>query len=89
MAGLYDIVDALSAMRGELRAAGDEAEKTTAKVRETNKARAEGRNVQAGIASNDVTVTSLGATASSLGDPRDATNQAARMVAAIQNATGR
>ena len=45
--------------------------------------------VQAGIANNGVTVTNLGATASSLGDPRDATEQAARMVAAIQNATGR
>lgn len=83
MPGLYDVVDALSAMRDELRATGEEAERTTAKVKETNKAR------QAGLANSDVTVTSLGATATSLGDPRNATDQAARMVAAIEAATRR
>ena len=44
---------------------------------------------QAGLANSDVTVTSLGATATSLGDPRNATDQAARMVAAIEAATRR
>jgi len=88
MASLYDVVDALSAMRSEMKAVGDEADRTAAKVKDAAKVTA----TTGGMSSDDGSnpgVRSLGASSTSLGSPGDAEDMAARMVAALDKAARR
>lgn len=86
MGSLYDVVAGLSAMRDEIKKMSADAVETTEKVREMNEAR--GEETTAGKTSQPSSpATSIGAT--SLGNPRDASDQAARMYAAIEAAKRR
>lgn len=89
MASVYDAVEALKIMGAELQALGIEAEKTTAKVRETNRAR-EGESTTGGMSSNTggsgVGVSVSSSSGDALGDPRNSVDSAMRMNAAIQAA---
>ena len=87
MASLYDMVTAFQRLGASLREAGNEAEQAAGKVRELRTE--EAKSTTSGITSGASGGGSLSAESSYLGDPRDATNQAARMIAAINNATGR
>lgn len=80
MASIYDMVQAFQQLGETLRATGDEA------VRQVERVRA--AETTAGMTSGSAGG-SLSTTATDLGDPRDATEQAARMIASIRNATGR
>lgn len=83
MASLYDMADALKEIGAQLRAAGAEAEKTTTKIKEKNAV-----ETHAGISSGSHGG-SLSVSSTDLGDPRDAEEQAARMIASIRDATRR
>lgn len=84
MASIYDMVAAFQQLGETLKSVGDEAVQTTVKVKEASKA----VETHAGMTSESKGGV-LGSTATDLGDPRDATEQAARMIASIRNATGR
>ena len=84
MASIYDMVQAYMKLGESIRAVVDEAESTTAKVKETGRATETTSRIQ-----NESSGGSLGVSSSDLGDPRDAEGQAARMIASIRNATGR
>ena len=81
MASVYDAVEALQVMGLALKAMGEEADKTKAKVRE-----AKAESTTAGMTKQGTgpTVESIGASYG--GDPRDASDSAMRMNAAIQAA---
>lgn len=78
---LYDIVAVLQQMGLEMKALGEEAVKTTVKVKE-----AKAESTTAGISKQGTgaSVESIGASYG--GDPRDAADSAMRMNAAIQAA---
>jgi len=80
MASVYDVVDALGVMGAALKAVGTEAEVAATKIREA-------KNTTSGMTSQGGSTTSVGST--SLGDPRDAEDQAARIHAAIEAAKRR
>jgi len=81
MASVYDVVDALHAMGLEMKAIGVEAEKTAVKVKEAMETTSGMPKAGAGATAT------VGST--SLGDPRNAEDQAARIHAAIEAAKRR
>lgn len=85
MASVYDAVAALQVMGLELKALGDEAERTTGKAREAARAVEEGRKTESGITS-DPTSTIEQISTTSLGDAGNAENQMIKLYQAIEAA---
>lgn len=88
MASLYDMVEAFQQLGLAMRAAGDEAVKTTEKVKEA------ARTVETagGMTRNQGGtggVNALGSETTALGSPGNAEDMAARMVAALDKAARR
>ena len=86
MPGLTDVAEMI-------RGIGVAAQLTASEVREARTevdrlGEAQGKSTTAGI-SKGSSGGSLSIESADLGDPRDATEQAARMIASIRNATGR
>lgn len=80
MASIYDMVQAFQQLGLQIRAVGDEAVQQAERVKAAE--------TKAGMTSGSGGG-SLSSSATDLGDPRNAEDQAARMIASIRNATGR
>ena len=80
MASIYDMVAAFQQLGLQIRAVGDEAVQQAERVKAAE--------TKAGMTSESKGGV-MGSTTTDLGEPRDATEQAARMIASIRNATGR
>jgi hypothetical protein len=88
MASVYDVVEALQAMGLEMKALGEEADKTASKAKEAKKAAEEARSTTSGMSKDsDGATTSIGS--SSLSDTRDPAAYAASMTKAIDEAARR